>query len=289
MRIITLILCLFLSAVLFAQRTVTVERTILYHANPHQTVEQAKLMAVEEAKAMAIDSVFGTNMRSQISNVMHLGNGKDRNEFFQISDATVHGRWIKDLETPRFGKIWYEDNMLNIYVTVKGRVREISSAPIQCKVKVLCDGTDDDNERDDFKVGNHIYLSFTSPVDGYLVVYLVDEEQNAFRALPYFNQSDGAYQIKGGQEYIFFSKKHATEKDKPFVEEYKITTDKDFETDLLYVVFSPNKFTKPIDKFVDEDHTQQLSWQDFMKWFGNCLNHDDDMIGEIPIMLTIRK
>lgn len=289
MRILTLILCLSLSAVLFAQRTEKVEKTILFHAHPHQTIEQAKLMAIEEAKAMAIDSVFGTNLNSQISNIVHLGEGKDVNEFVQLSNSNIRGRWIKDIEEPRFGKIWLEDNMLNIYVTVKGRVREITHAPIRCDVKVLCNGTTADSERDDFKKDNRIYLSFTSPVDGYLVVYLIDEEQNAYRVLPYSEQQVGAYKIKGGTEYIFFSETKAPEEDKPFVTEYQMTTDKEIETDLLYVVFSPNKFTKPIDKFVDEVHTQQLSMTNFLKWLSDCMNHDDDMIGEIPIMLTIRK
>lgn len=289
MRILYIIFCLFLSAILYAQRTETVEKTILYHADSHLTVNQAKLLAIEEAKEIAIDSVFGTNIRSQSSNVIRLGEGKDINEFVQISSTNIRGRWIKNLKEPQFGKIWYENNMLNIYVTVKGVVKEVKKAPIQCKVKVLCNGTGSDSERDDFKNNNRIYLSFTSPVDGYLVVYLVDDEQNVFRVLPYPNQPNPSYTIKANREYMLFSEKYAFEEDKPYVIEYEMTTNKEHETDLLYVLFSPNKMTRPVDRFVDEEHNPQQTWKDFHKWMSYCMNHDDDMIGEIPIMLTISK
>lgn len=289
MRIITILFSFLLSAALYAQRTEKVEKTILYHADSHMTIEQAKLMAIEEAKAMAIDSVFGTNVHSTSLNVISVGGGKDVNEFVQISNTNVRGRWIKDIEEPRFGKIWYEENMLNIYVTVKGRVREIKSVPIPCQVKVLCNGTDERFETDDFRHGSSLYLSFSSPVDGYLVVYLIDEHHDAYRALPYFRQDAGAYPIKGNTEYVFFSEKRATEEDRPYVEEYTLTAEKETESNLLYVIFSPNKFSHPVDRFVDEEHPHQLSWKAFQSWLSNCMNHDDDMIGEIPIMLNISK
>lgn len=291
MRVIAISFTLLLSAALYAQRTEKVEKTILYHADKHQTIEHAKMMAIEEAKAMAIDSVFGTNVNSSASNIIHIGEGKDINEFVQISNTNVRGRWVKDLMEPRFGKIWYESNMLNIYVTVKGRVREIKSAPIPCHVKVLCNGTDDRYESDDFKHRSNLYLSFSSPVDGYLVVYLVDEHHDAYRALPYFKQNAGAYQIKGNTEYIFFSEKLAREEDKPYVEEYSLTADRDVETNLLYVIFSPNKFSHPVDKCVDdgEYHPNSLSWKEFQEWFSRSMNQDNDMIGEIPIILNISR
>lgn len=289
MRLVISILFVFLSVTAFGQRTEKVQKTIVYYAEGYQSVEQAKQLAVEQAKIAAIDSVFGTNVGSITTNVVSICNGKEVNEFVNISNLDVHGRWIKDLDVPKFGKIWYEDNLLNITVTVKGKVREIVSSPIDCKVKVMCDGTDDDNVRNDFKNGNSLYLSFTSPVDGYLVIYYVDDSLNVFSAVPYYDQNIGAYPIEANREYIFFSEEKAPEEDRPFVVEYNLDTNKDVETNQLYVIFSPNKFTKPIDSVLPEKLLHQLSWKEFQSWLSKCLNKDEDMIGERPILLHITK
>lgn len=289
MRLVISILFVFISVAAFGQRTEKVQKTIVYCAEGYQSIEQAKQIAVEQCKIAAIDSLFGANVAGRATNVVSIGNGKEVNEFVEISNVDVRGRWIKDLDAPKFGKIWYENNLLNITVTVKGKVREIVSSPIECKVKVMCDGTDEDNVRNDFKDGNDLYLSFTSPVDGYLVIYYVDDSLNAFRVLPYYKQNIGAYSIEANREYIFFSKEKAPEEDKPFVEEYSLDTNKDMETNQLYVIFSPNKFTKPIDKVIEEKRPRQLSWKEFQSWFSKCLNNDKDMIGERPILLHITK
>lgn len=288
-RFIISILFTFLSVAAFGQRTEKVQKTIVYCAEGYQSIEQAKQIAVEQCKIAAIDSLFGANVAGRATNIVSIGNGKEVNEFVEISNVDVRGRWIKDLDAPKFGKIWYENNLLNITVTVKGKVREIVSSPIECKVKVMCDGTDEDNVRNDFKDGNDLYLSFTSPVDGYLVIYYVDDSLNAFRVLPYYKQNTGAYRIEANREYIFFSEEKAPEEDKPFVEGYSLDTNKDMETNQLYVIFSPNKFTKPIDKVIEEKRPRQLSWKEFQSWFSKCLNNDEDMIGERPILLHITK
>lgn len=289
MRTITLLTTILLALSLYAQRTEKVSTTIVYRAEGYWSVEQAKLMAIEQAKIAAVDSVFGTNVISQTRNIVELGNGKDINEFVDISSTDVRGRWIKTLREPEFGRIWYEGNLLNVTVTVNGVVREITPSTIDCKVKVLCDGTDKDNARQDFNDGNNIYLSFTAPVDGYLVVYLVDDKLDAYCALPYYDQNVGAYRIEAGREYVFFSRDKALESDIPYVEEYNLDTDKDVETNLLYVIFSPNEFVKPIGKTVDSDRPRQLSWKEFNSWLGKCMSRDKDMVGEKPIFLHIRK
>lgn len=292
MRSLIVVSFLFLSAMLCAQRTekekkVKVEYTMTYYADQSLTLDQAKIMAIEEAKTMAIDSVFGRKVSKRESSIGRNGNGHSAEEYMYVSNGNISGRWINDIEEPKFGTITFDNDlkMINIPITVKGYVKEIKRAPIQCEVKVLCE----DMERTDFVNGNKLRLSFTSPEKGYLVVYLVDESNNVFRALPYYNQEDGAYAIKKNKEYLFFSKKDALDDDKPYVEEYALTTTSSAETDLLYVIFSPNKFSHPVDKFVDEEHTNQLSWKEFQKWLGSAMTDDEDMmvIGNSPIMIRI--
>lgn len=289
MRHLIAILSFFCVLGLCAQKTTKVKKTVVYHAELHQSVEQAKQMAVEYAKVEAINSVFGAQVKSQSSQYMEKSNEKEVDEFVHFSTTQVRGRWIQDIKPASFDRIWEEDNMLNVTVTVEGQVREITTSPIPCRVRVLCDGTDADNERTDFRNGNNLYLSFASPVDGYLVVYLVDAQHDAYCALPYYGQSIGAYPIEANHEYLFFDPSRANAQDRPYVEGYKLDTAGDRETDLLYVIFSPNKFTKAIDRAGDPKRPRVLSWDEFHKWLSHCLNYDDEMTGEQPILLHITK
>lgn len=289
MRTLHLIILYLLCVACFAQRTERVKTTVTYRAGGFHSPEEAKLMAVEYAKTFAIDSLFGTNISNISTDVAVAGGGQGAGEFLEFSNLNVRGRWIKDLHEPVFGDIRYVDNRLNVTVTVSGIVREIKNAPIECKVKILCDGTSDRFERTDFNENSKLYLSFTAPVDGYLVVYLVDNKLNAFCALPYFNQDEGAYRIQKDKEYIFFSKNDAPASDREFAEEYYMTADSELETNQLYVVFSPNKFTKPVGSVKDKIRTAQLPWKEFQAWLSKCMNHDDEMTGEVPYIIHIKK
>ena len=42
-------------------------------------------------------------------------------------------------------------------------------------------------------------VSFQSPVDGFLTIYLVDSESKAYCLLPYRGQTDGAYNINANE------------------------------------------------------------------------------------------
>lgn len=279
----------FLSVALFAQRTEKVKYSTIYKAEKGQTAEQAMLMAVKFAKEYAIDSVFGTQIHVANTSYVSVGGGRSVDEFVQIGRSDVRGRWIKDLHEPIFGDIKYDpkNSLWAVPVTISGVVQEVKSAPIACQVKVLCNGTDDGFARSDFKDGNKIFLNFVAPVSGYLAVYLVDAELNVFRYLPYDNQDVGSYKVERGKEYTFFSKQKAFTEDIPFVEEFMLVTDRDAETNMLYVIFSPNKFTIPIDKLLDPDLPRQLTWKEFNSWLGKSMSHDEEMIGEQPIMIHI--
>lgn len=289
MRWKLLVFYLFLSVGLYAQRTEKVKFSTFYYGEKGQTAEQVRQMAVEYAKQCALDSVYGTNVHVMNTSYMSVGGGREVDQFVQVGGTTTKGRWIKDLHEPIFGDVRLDmaRGIYTVPVTINGIVQERKSAPVECNIRVLCNGTDKGFERSDFKNENQIYLNFTAPVSGYLAVYLVDVDLNVFRYLPYDDQEVGSYRVKGGKEYTFFSKNKALPEDKRYVEQFMLTTDKDVETNLLYVIFSPNEFTIPVDKLVDPDLPRQLTWKNFNSWLGKCMSYDDEMIGEHPIMLHI--
>ena len=167
--------------------------------------------------------------------------------------------------------------MMYVKCKVKGLAREIITASIDVKAYVLRNGTDDKYESDLFKVGDDLFLSFTSPVSGYLTVYLVDDQGQAFCLLPYSQQTIGNYPIEANRRYLFFNRKKASPEERAVVDEYTMTCGGDGENDMIKIVFSPTQFFKANDSFASENLPRQLSYSDFNKWLVNHRKKDREM------------
>jgi hypothetical protein len=155
---------------------------------------------------------------------------------------------------------------------------------------LLRNGTDSKYESGDFRHGDDFYLLFKTPADGYLAVYLMDDSQNLFCLLPYRGDASGKTQVKAGKEYVFFSAGHAAPESSAFVDEYTMTCTKSSEQNFLYVIFSPNEFTKANDSQTDSKLIlpRELPFEDFQKWLAKNRSRDKDMKVETK-SLTIRK
>jgi hypothetical protein len=203
----------------------------------------------------------------------------------------VKGEWLEDI-TIEYGQPYYEQDMLVLSVSVCGWAREITGAGVDFSAKILCNGTEAKYESDNFRNGDDIYLLFRSPVNGYMAVYLVDNSQTAFCLLPYMNDTQGKVRVKAGRDYVFFSEKHAEAAEKSIVSEYTMTCDKSVEQNYLYIIFSPNEFTKANDSDVhaesDRVLPRKLPFADFQKWLAKNRLRDKDMKVETK-GLTIKK
>lgn len=168
--------------------------------------------------------------------------------------------------------------MLVVSVEVSGRIREIVSAGIDFTAKILRNGTEEKFESSEFRSGDDMYLYFKSPVDGYLAVYLLDEtEQTVYCLLPYKASSEGTYQIEHDRPYILFSAKNESDTS-CVVDEYTMTCTREVEFNDIYVIFSPNPFTKAIsNEFENEILPRQLSFKDFQKWLVKNRKRDSQV------------
>jgi hypothetical protein len=167
--------------------------------------------------------------------------------------------------------------MLVVSVEVSGRIREIVSAGIDFTAKILRNGTEEKFESSDFRSGDDLYLYFKSPVDGYLTVYLLDETtQNVFCLLPYRGSGEGAYRIEHDKPYVLFSAKN--EQNNPsIVDEYTMTCNRETEFNDIYVIFSPNAFSKAnSNESAEEVLPRQLSYEEFQKWLVKLRKRDTD-------------
>ncbi|MDR1682825.1 MAG: DUF4384 domain-containing protein [Candidatus Symbiothrix sp.] len=298
MRKSTIYIALFLvfSISLSAQKTQKLCGEYIYHAPENVTLEQAKQTALERAKLQALADKFGTTVTQNNATVVKNENGMSDISYFALGGSEVKGEWLENAKEPEY-KITYEQDMLVVKVKVCGKAREITNAGIDFTAKILKHGTEAKFESETFRDGDQVYLLFRSPADGYLAVYLIDESQTAYCLLPYMNAPSGNVRIKSGKEYIFFSEQNADKNEAPIVNEYVLTTNKTAEHNFLYVIFSPNEFTKANDVSTSPDkqgatnHVElprELPLVDFQQWLAKNRTRDKDIKVEIK-GLTITK
>ena len=275
-----IIVCLcFLCVDAFPQRTEKVYAEYIYHAPENISLEEAKRIALERAKIQAIADEFGTIVSQSNTTLVSNRNGESSSDFFSLGGSEVKGEWIETIGKPEYD-INYEQGMLVVKAMVSGCIREIVSAQIDLRAEVLCNGTDLKFARTDFKSGDDLYLYFQSPVNGYLAVYLLDEvSQMVYCLLPYKSSSEAVTPIEKDKPYIFFSAKHAEDKGH-LVDEYTMTCNNPVERNTIYVVFSPNEFAKANSNNVDELLPQELSFEEFQRWFSDGRIKDKKMIVE---------
>lgn len=287
-RFTCIILLLLFFTNLSAQKTEKICGEYTYIAPENVSLEQAKQTALERAKLEALAEKFGTTVSQSNATVVENKDGASDVRFLSFGGSEVKGEWIETTKEPEYN-ISYEQGLLVVKVSTCGKAREIVGAGIDYTAKVLKNGTEAKFESESFRDGDAIYLLFRSPTDGYLTVYLVDETQTAYCLLPYMNAPSGNTFIKSGKEHIFFSEQHADRSELPIVNEYVLTTEKSAEQNFLYVIFSPNEFTKANDKTGREEALpRELSFADFQQWMAKNRTRDKDMKVEIK-GLTVTK
>lgn len=274
-----------ITVVLSAQSLRTVKGRYTYYAPENVSLENARRIACERAKLQALAEAFGTIVSQ--TNTTRINNGsKSEIDFMSISDTEVKGEWI-ETEYEIYEDPIFHDGMISITCQVKGKAREIVKAEIDYKVRILRNGTENKFENDQFRSGDDLFMSFESPVDGFLAAYLVDANSQAFCLLPYRNQTIGFYPIKANKRYVFFSRKDCPTEDVSSIDEYIMTCEKTVENNQIYIIFSPNHFIKAVDTNMNDGVPRQLSFKEFNTWLSRCLKRDRDMcFKRLPIVIN---
>lgn len=262
---ILLMLLNFLS--ISAQKIEKVHGEYIYHVPDNVSLEEGKRTAIERAKIQALADAFGALVSQNNSTIVKNENGKSSVNFLSIGGSDVKGEWIETIGDPKLD-IFYESNMLTIKVTIDGKAREIKNAAIDFEAKLLRNGTEEKYESNEFRNGDDLYLYFKSPINGYLAVYLLDENtQQVFCLLPYKSSGEPAYKIIHDKPYVFFSCQKAEENPSE-VDEYTMTCERSVEQNTIYIVFSPNMFVKAFAGDENIGLPRQLPLKEFQKWLG---------------------
>lgn len=256
----------------FCLKVKTVEAEYVYHAPESYTIDQAKRTAIDRARIQAIADEFGTTVsQTNISNM-----STSTIDFQTIGLSEVKGEWLEDIEEPTVEAI-FENGQFIITVHVKGKARELRSMRSDCKVRILRNGKDDNYESDQFLNLDQFYISFQSASSGVIAVYLLDNSGLVSCLLPYESQDEPNFAVKANRRYLLFDPASGDDS----TEEYYFTCGPDSEMNQIYVVFSPNKFTKAVDykNVANEGEIlpRQLSAGDFQKWLAKSRQLDPEM------------
>ena len=241
--------------------------------NDNITLREAKRKCIELAKAEAIKQEFGEMVTSDVIDTNVETNGEATSSFFwENTVAMARGEWLGDTQQPKLD-MRYEDGKLLITAEVKGKAREIIQSKIDLKWEILKDGADGRKPAGSFDSGERIYVSFRSPANGYVAIYLIVGDDDTSCLLPYAKDADGRFDVRAGHDYIFFDR----EQD-PQAQHYRMKTRREQEDNQLVIIFSPNPFTKCNDVSRDRLHPNSLNTHDFQKWLLGCQRLDRDMV-----------
>ena len=258
--------------------------------NPHETPEQAEQSALMLAKQKAMEEHFGLDVVGINSTLQRNRQEGDKaistSDVFSIRETSGRGEWI-ETTTEKILEKEFKKGFWHVRVYVAGRARNHSTDKPEIQYAFI-NNTHDRQHRDQYYDGDDIFLRFSSPVSGALCVYLVDAAQNAYCLLPYQSSTIGYQAVEANNPHLFLSTSTDQQAD-----EYTLNCEKSSEQNALYVIFSPNTFTKAVDQqsgknWRDEQLPRQLNYQDFMKWLSKNQTRDENMVVRREIV-TIRK
>lgn len=280
-KVVLFILCV-LSLPLFAgkDKLTNVSITYDYLSNDrNESRAEAEIHAIEKAKRRALENAFGVDVSSIVVSMDKETSDNGRlfsdEEFFSLGSTVAKGEWIETI-SENILNIYHDGQLWHVRVFVEGKAREKSGVPIDIQYAFINNAHDKQN-RTTYYDNDDIFLRFTSPVAGALCVYLIDNEKTAYCLLPYMRSDKGYQDVRANKEYLFFCSDTDREAD-----EYVLTTQTEVEHNVLYVIFSPNKFTKARDKKGARNWRKQqvprnLPYKDFVEWLAQVQTADKNM------------
>jgi hypothetical protein len=226
----------------FSQKEVESSGTAELELNETITIEQIKLKVIDNAKINAIENAFGSAV--QQSNSLYTVNNQQNSKvefsqlFNSISEISVNGEWIKDIEVPNASN-YTKENKTFYKASVKGIVRERKSKIVRFDVKTIsCPKITCSTE--EFLNNQEFYIYFKAPEDGFVAVFLdALPEKTTYRLLPGKENKKQLVPVKANTEYYFFANDYANSNEIKSENAFSLTDEKVAEINKLFVLFSP--------------------------------------------------
>lgn len=252
-----------------AQKIKTVSGEYIYYPSETQSLDEAKRVALYRAQVQILADTYGTVLNATSATVVQNSSDNSSVDMFSLSESSVKGEWLETVGYPEYCTEITPEGMLAVKVKVTGKVREITHAQVDFTARILRNGTEDKFEDTGFNAGDDMYLSFSSPADGFIAVYLFDGADDVYCLLPYQSSREGIVKTLAGERHLFFSSEHPYGVEHAgMVDEYTLTCERELEVNRIYVVWSTSSFVKANDVKGDESVPRMLDYASFQKWLS---------------------
>jgi len=270
----TFILLLFICSSAIAQENKVVKtkgKALVQYYPDVESLNDTKERALNLAKINALENVYGVLVIQ--GNTVYVENKKtgekvETNTTFKMIGSTAVKGEIIQVVKKSFKEIKKKEKVAGLkkktitYIECKVELhtKELKDTKIEVETFPL-NTTKIIKPITDFYEGDDLFLYFRSPVNGFLTVYL-DDNDNAQCLLPYTKMPKGyeeAMPIKADKEYLLFSDKPRFNyfDDDFFAEDtYELYSSSEKDINRLYVVFSKKPLNKPI--FKSDENTEVL-------------------------------
>lgn len=267
-----------------AQRIKIVEGHAWMEQPEDQTPAKIRATVEERARTAALVEAFGSNIVGNKISIIDNQNGKSTSSFYMYGESDVRGTWIRDVQKPRIEQ-HIKDGKIIWDAWVKGEAREVTRANVEFEWKLLANGTDDRYQVESLHDGDIFYVKFRTPIQGYLMIFMVDNRGVVSCALP--EEDDDYCMVAANKWLLFYSVPEKPENNWMAT----LADNREVEYDQLYVIFSPNKIAPPtrytntdnsdLERYSDDGysyrHLPELSFSNFQKYLGKLQARDPEI------------
>lgn len=278
-----MLLCLCAAGVLAVGKVETVAGEATYYDDGRHSKVECMRLAAEQARVQALANHFGTIVAQDFIQTDRIKSGRETNDLLALSMTEVKGEWVSDIGEPEYTITFDKDQNMVVTCKVKGKAQAISNEATAFETSALRNGMTKAHADTRFNDGDDLFLYFLGSTDGYVTVWLEDEARNVYALLPYPRDSKSEVKVKRYNEYVFFSTAKGKGQFGP-EEELTMTADGNTEYNRLYVVFSPNPYSRP--PMRADGGLASLPSADFNKWLLKA-RHSDPKLGVKTINLEI--
>jgi len=292
--LIVVIVLISQSQIIYAQYLVRTTGT----AQMELTIDKSRLEVnnklIELATIDALERAFGrVVIQGNATYITNLQTGQEvqtNTVFNTIANTSVKGEVQRVVDT-KFTDIegtktvdGKKEKILEIRCDIEVMAREIVTPPVNfTSFPLAC--PDEKCKTTTFKDNDRIYLFFSSPMSGYITVYL-DDKTDSQCLLPHIYMAsgfEGGVPVEADKKYFLFSDV-----------DYFLYTKSPQDMNRLFIIFSKTPLNKPSFEFDSEKDDEgfifpkSLSSPDFQRWLNSyrSIGKDNVQVGIVDITIT---
>jgi hypothetical protein len=303
-------LCAFLlfPAPLLSQKIVTTTGTAQLEINENQSIREIKDHARELATIDALESAFGrVVIQGNSTYITNLQSGQkvETNTVFNtIANTSVKGE-VLEVMKEQYSNITgtavvdgKKVPVMEIRCEIEIRAREITTPPVEF-VSFPLGCPDEKCKTSGFRNNDILFLFFSSPVSGYLSVFL-DDRTDAQRLYPYSTMSEefeGGVPVEADKKYILFSNKpefNYFPGKNYLTDTYQLYCNNSQDLNRLFIIFSKSPLNKPFligVKEIEKGYQlpKSLRSEDFQRWLNKYRSMEKSGVQVSIIDITITR